>query len=120
MTERDTVRHPTCALQENKASDNQHRMPVELSQTTVPAQTLLEVKNPSQHEDDGDEARSSGSTQSQHQVLQVLHLCGKQLLLLHLHRLKLQSLQEEAWSRDQLLRKRGRRVRSGVWQAILT
>lgn len=75
MTERDTVRDPTCALQENKSGDNQHRMPVELSQTTIPAQTLLKVKNPSQHEDDGDEARSSGSRQSQQEVFQVLHLC---------------------------------------------
>lgn len=37
----------TDSLQENEPDDHQHRMPVELGQSTIPAQTFLVVQNPS-------------------------------------------------------------------------
>lgn len=67
------VIHLTCALQENEACDDQHRMPVEFSQSSVPVQAFLKVENPPQHEYYGDKPDSSGSGESEQELLQILH-----------------------------------------------
>lgn len=48
-------------------------MPVELGQSSIPAQALLEVENPSEDEDNGDEADGSGGAQRDGKLPEMLH-----------------------------------------------
>lgn len=48
-------------------------MPVEFGEPSIPGQTFLEIQNPSEDEDYGNKAGGGGGTQSQQEVLQVLH-----------------------------------------------
>lgn len=47
-------------------------MPVEFGQPSLPVQTFLEVKNPSEHEKDRDDPGGDGGPQGQEE-LRVLH-----------------------------------------------
>lgn len=48
-------------------------MPVEFGEPSIPGQTFLKIQNPSEDEDYGNKAGGGGGTQSQQEVLQVLH-----------------------------------------------
>lgn len=48
-------------------------MPVEFGQTSIPGQALLEVEDPSEDEDDGDEADGPGGAHRDDELREMLH-----------------------------------------------
>lgn len=63
----------TQPLQKDEAADNQHRMPVELSQSSVPGQTFFEMQHPPQHEYNSEKSDGASCTQTHHELNKVLH-----------------------------------------------
>lgn len=48
-------------------------MPVEFRQLSIPGQTLLEVKNPSEHENDREDPGGGGGSQGEEELFRFLH-----------------------------------------------
>lgn len=74
-------------------------MPVEFRQLSIPGQTFLEVKNPSEHENDREDPGGGGGSQGEEELFRFLHRVNTRWALLQ-HETKFPSVDWKLWRTD--------------------